>query len=518
MFDIPVPFPLMADAYTISSDDFASEDCKKLSVYNMINRKSPQSAWPDVAQDSRMVMYGVSHYIRSWLQKPVTLEDVYESQLFMNRAHSFGGPLNFPFDMWDSVVHDCKGFLPLEISALKEASTFFPNVPYVQVRNTLPGFGELAAHIEATMLGMVSLATARATFTRHWLNQLREWVRKDLPTDNDEVLYQTAQWLLHDFGMRASSCPEESLLFGLTHLLSFHGTDTFNSAYVSWKLGAKSMSGTSLLASAHRNIQGYVEESDCHDAVHKAGNRCNVNITSNVSDCYNYFLSVVDNMVRLADKYPDSIKVARPDSGNALENILHILRQGRKNLRYIEGNGQKPKSMFEVLQGILDAGFKCTQHGIFGVGGTLRNEATRDAMSSKWALANTNGREVVKFSEEIGKMTVPGPNLVFSTPDGMKAYLPSELKLHGDGNSTVINNEIQLSELVTYYTSNEDGPTYTFNCFEKFCTQQDRCITDFDYWEKFAKANPNYGLNRETLSDGIIKVQDDLHTKYNVGV
>lgn len=46
MFDIRVPFPIMADAYTISSNVFASEECKKFSVYNLINRKSPASAWP----------------------------------------------------------------------------------------------------------------------------------------------------------------------------------------------------------------------------------------------------------------------------------------------------------------------------------------------------------------------------------------------------------------------------------------------------------------------------------------
>jgi nicotinamide phosphoribosyltransferase len=496
----------MADAYTISSNEFASDECKQRSVYNIINRKSPASAWPDVACDSRMVLYGVSHYIRSHLMTPVTKDDVYESQLFMQNSCSFCGPLPFPLEMWDSVVNDYYGFIPIEIKALKEASTFFPFIPSVQVRNTAAGFGELAAHIEATMLGMVSLATARATFTRHFLNQLLEWVRKDLPTDSDEVLYQTAQWLIHDFGMRASSCPEESLLFGLAHLLSFHGTDTFNAAYVARKLGAKPMTGTSIIASAHRNIQGYKQEADCHNAVHKAGNKCNINITSNVSDCYNFFDSVINNLVRLADKYPDSIKVCRPDSGDALKNILHILNQGRKNIRYIEGNGQKPSSMFKILQGILDAGFKCTQHGIFGVGGELRNVCTRDAMSSKWALTCAGDRPVIKVSEEQGKMTIPGPNWVCNTSQGQRVYLESEMEK--------ISYQCTPNMLETYYTADEQGPQYTFNCYEKFSVQQDRCINDFDKWRDFAKANPNYGMNGESLSDEVKKVQKEIKEKY----
>lgn len=500
MFDIKVPFPLMADAYTISSDVFASPECKELSVYNMLNRKSPAQAWPDVAKDSRMVLYGVSHYIRSHLMTPVTQDDVYESMLFMQDRCSFGGPLHFPLEMWNSVVHDYNGYIPVEIKALREGSTFFPYIPPVEVCNTAPGFGELAAHIEATMLGMVSLATARATFTRHWLNQLLEWVRKDTPADSDEVLYKTAQWMIHDFGMRASSVPEESLLFGLAHLLCFHGTDTFNAAYIAKKLGAKPMTGTSILASAHRNVQGYKTEAECHDAMHRAGERYG-GITSNVSDCYNYFESVSKNMVRLADRYPDSTIVARPDSGDALANILHVLKQGRKNLRYIEGNGQKPKSMFAILQGIADAGFKATQHGIFGVGGELRNTCTRDSMSSKWALTCAGERKVVKCSEEIGKRTIPGPNAVVRRPTGMTVHLASETN---------------VNLLETYYSANEYGPSYSHLVNEKFCYQQDRCINDFDSWRDFAASNPTYGMNGSSLSAEIIKVQNEVCQQYNV--
>lgn len=505
MFDIKVPFPLMADAYTISSDAFASPECKQLSVYNMINRKSPQSAWPDVAQDSRMVLYGVSHYIRSHLMTPVTKDDVYESALFMQNRNSFGGALPFPLEMWNSVVHDYKGYLPIEIKALKEASTFFPYVPPVEVYNTAPGFGELAAHIEATMLGMVSLATARATFTRHWLNQLLEWVRKDTPADSDEVLYKTAQWMIHDFGMRASAVPEESLLFGLAHLLSFHGTDTFNAAYVASKLGAKPMTGTSIIASAHRNIQGYKQEGSCHDAVQKVALGYG-GIASNVTDCYNFFESVSSNMVRLADKYPDSTIVCRPDSGDALANILYVLKQGKKNLRYIEGNGQKPKSMFAILQGIADAGYKATQHGIFGVGGELRNACTRDAMSSKWALTATSKRYVVKCSEELGKRTIPGPNFVVRRPTGITTHLISE--------KDVLSNNNNLLE--TYYSANAYGPMYSHLVNEKFSVQQDRCIQDFDSWRDFAKGCPTYGMNGSSLSAEVIKVQEQICTEYGV--
>lgn len=503
-FDISVPFPLQTDTYTVSSNGFASNEARKLSVYNIINRKGPNSSWPELSDDTRMVSYGVGHFIRSFMNHKITQDEVVESQRFMNRANSFGGPLHFPFDLWMNIVEDFNGYLPLEIKALKDGSIFYPNIPYFQVKNTVEGYGELASHIEAVALGMISIATASATMHRHWLNKLKEWVKKDIKTDSDEVIYQTAQFLIHGFGMRSCIVPEQSALLGLSALLSFNGTDNTNSAYLAWKMNCKPYSATSIHALAHRGILSFNKEEDSFKALHKASNKCDVNIASYVSDCYNFQNAVANHLVKLCDKYPNDTFVARPDSGNCIDNILFILNQGKKNLRYIDGNSVNPKSMFETLQAILNAGFKSTLHGIFGVGGWAVNNSQRDSLSSKFAMSNCNGRKVVKFSEEIDKMTVPGPNIVSKHDGNMKVYFDNE----------GINPNWNLLE--TYYTANEDGPSYTFNCFEPFSSLQDRCIKQFDSLSEFAKNNPRYGLNRETLSPSIINIQDELAKEYNV--
>jgi nicotinamide phosphoribosyltransferase len=36
---------------------------------------------------------------------------------------------------------------------------------------------------------------------------------------------------LHDFGFRGCTCPEQSVLGGCAHLLSFEGSDTMSAAY-----------------------------------------------------------------------------------------------------------------------------------------------------------------------------------------------------------------------------------------------------------------------------------------------
>lgn len=47
-----------ADSYTISGNCLVSQEAKIRSVYYMANRYSPMKAWPEVAQDDRMVFWG----------------------------------------------------------------------------------------------------------------------------------------------------------------------------------------------------------------------------------------------------------------------------------------------------------------------------------------------------------------------------------------------------------------------------------------------------------------------------
>jgi nicotinamide phosphoribosyltransferase len=503
MFDVNIPFCLEADAYTISSNAFASEDAKKLSVYNIINRKSPADAWPDVAQDSRLCFYGLSHYIRSNLTKPITQDDIYQSQLFMERFNAFGGSLPFPIEEWDYILRKCNGYLPIEIKGLDEGSTTFPFVPVVQVSSTVAGLGEFACHIEATLLGMVSKASARLTLCRHFLNKIKEWVRNDTKSNDEEILYSVAQFFCHDFGFRASSTKEEALLLGLTNLLVFNSTDTTSAAFLAWKLGCKPNSAVSILASAHRNVLGYPEEFECHNALLKEVDKCNGKIGSFIPDCYNFLDSVSNNLLKLSDKYNNVTIIPRSDSGNAIDNILFVLNQGRKNLRWMDGNSVTPKSCFETCQAIVDAGFKPTLTGGIGMGGYLVNSCTRDSLSTKYSLCSVNGRPVVKLSDDPGKTTFSGPNFVYRDESGAHVELLNEV------------NEGQDSNLLqTYYRCDEQGPSYTHLCYEKFSSVQNRTIADFDSLSEFAKKNPQYGLNRETLSPRIIQIQNETIKKH----
>lgn len=421
------PLTTCADSYTISGNALASQESKDRSVYYMVNRTSPMKAWPEVAKDDRMVFWGLSHYILDNLTRRITDKDVLDTKMFMDQAHSFGGALPYDWRMMKRVVDEYDGYLPLLIEALPEGDVFYPHQPMVQVTALDKGFGELAAHVEACLLGEVSISTARATLTGHLWQYLYD---KALFYKVDPKIVD--DWV-HDFGMRAGF-KDESMCLGLAHLLFFNGTDTFNAAFKAWRDGVTT-AGKSILALAHRIVQGYINESDCYEHAYNADRCC-----SQVADCYNFERAVSRDLVRLAAQRKN-IVIARPDSGDALHNDdfvqncavnegLYVYgpkieglgtKHGTPDLndRYIEptylcsieGNSVKPQLINELLEARYKKGFHPFKWGIVGIGGYLRNNLTRDSLSSKWALnaCGLNNRPVMKFSEEKNKETLPGP-------------------------------------------------------------------------------------------------------------
>lgn len=426
-----IPFILQGDAYTVSSNGFASSAAKVCSIYNYTNRYGAKRGFPDLAKDNRMVFWGLNHFVDNYLSEPITMEDILRSEHFMSNRHSFGGPLHFPKALWLRVLHEYNGFLPITIVGLTEGRTFFQNEPVVVVRSE-EGFGELAAHIEARLVPAVAIGSGVATLCRHWLERMREQVVIDLallgnanPTQ-DEV-DGIARFQIHNFGARACSSAEESVLTGMGHLLSFHGTDNFDAAYCAWEGGAQHPTGTSIHALAHRNVLGYLSEDEAFQAIADS-DEGNVKIVSCVADTYRYN-NAVEAIVELARKDPKTIYVVRPDSGDCFETIKAVYEVCKAkgvnkakngyllpaNVRFIYGDSVKPERQLAVMAQLREHGMLPTQWGIWGVGGYIRNTCTRDTLSSAMKLAQVNqddwridnGRPVVKLSETPSKMSVP---------------------------------------------------------------------------------------------------------------
>lgn len=486
---ITTPLPLNADAYTICSSVFASRKQQEKSVYNAVNRYSPTKAFPLICKDDRMVFFGVSEFVRRYLTKPLTYDDIVESADFMETANSFGGPLPFNKSLLMRVLEEYGGHLPIQIDALPEGSTFFPGEPVMQVTSLGKGFGELAAHIEALLVGMYSIATAKATLCRHWYERIKE-LGNPIP-----------EWGIHDFGMRASIVGDESEILGLAHLLVFNGTDTFNAAYLSRKFGAQRPIGTSILAHAHRTIQGFPTEYEAFMSLKSATDSVIGGIGSYVADCYNWRVAL-QTLAKMAKQYPNNTFVARPDSGDAKQNFIDVVTVARqhglitpdgkaKNLRVIMGDSVNPTSFYEIINVAKTMGVNYFDWGIFGIGGYFRNNCTRDTLSSAYKLSaiGEDNEPVVKLSESVTKRSVPGPNEVRrfrNTKDYTRFPTVDFASNHAENAYT------------TYYSAKPMEA-------ESFQVKRERTMADFDYFA---------GIKPIVLSDKIRKVQNDCYAKY----
>ncbi len=483
---IEVPFPLRSDAYTISGDCLASSQAKQASTYQLVNRRSPDKveSLKDICKTGVMQLYGVTDYIRNQLTHRVTHDEVNKATEFMSTAHSFGGPLKFNPELWHDVVSDYGGYLPIKIEALPEGSPFLANEIPLQVTG-LNGFGEMAAFIEPLILGMVSVATARLTITRHWLERIREYVIADGDMQNPDmsIVDATARFMIHDFGMRASSCAEESEMLGRAHLLVFNGTDTFSAAYQARVLGAKAPVGTSILALAHRIVQGYPTEREAYENLAKQDK-----IGSYVADCYSFQTAIRNHIAELVTQYPENTFVIRSDSGEWLPNLnaIETVRDERgSRVRYLNGDSIKPTTVdetFKYLKHLGHPGNGMTKWGIFGCGGWLRNTPNRDLFSSAFKLSSTSEYSVMKFSDTAAKESTPGPNVL----------------TRGDGPTVHLKGEDVVSAYKTYYDCGEFGE----QCVESFDVTSDRVINDF------------YMEPRDIFSDKVKELKRELRGKY----
>jgi nicotinamide phosphoribosyltransferase len=445
------PRLLIADAYTISSDLFASDKAKEKSIYYITYRRVLEKINPTLygKNDNRIVFTGLSRILDYLFYEPITHEEIDETKRFLaDKKATMEGykEMYFPEHLWRRVVDEFNGRPPLKIRALREGSVCYPNEPIAIIENIPDGFGELAAWFESTLL-KVWASSEMVTQLAHWFEYCKSIVRVVYGNTIDDTQVKfLAGLMLHNFGCRAGMTPQESEWLAADALLVFSGTDTFSGAYQAWKNSGESTGiASSVSALAHRNIQGYENEADCHNALNESAG--NGDIDSHVADCYSFFDTVEGILLPIALKNAEDgnkkVVVGRPDSGDPEEQVLWLCKLAHKHglstveiilkkewrfgtsLKFIEGDGMTFESMKEINQELIEHGFAPFAWGLYGVGGGLRNEMARDNLSAKYALCAI-GKEktpVCKFSETLEKTTLPGTFKVLRSKEALDSCI-----------------------------------------------------------------------------------------------
>lgn len=512
------PRPLWSDAYTINGFLLESKEATEQSTYYGTYRKFPLKHEPEIYEndDNRILFAGLQALCDMLFYAPITHSEIDESVEFLKlrKATATGlADFEFPEALWRRVVDECGGYLPLKIDGIPEGGVTYPGEPCIRATATKVGFGPLVPWFESTLLH-VWAASERLTAARHCLNNAYELIRNVEPSSvtNDQCMF-FARLMVHDFGDRAATCPQESELVARVHNYVFFGTDTFRAAFQNWKNGAGPGYGTSVKALAHRIVQGFEKEFDCYQQMYDTAN--DGEFLSMVGDCYDYWHALENKLIPLAldakAKGNGKVIVARPDSGDSMEMVLGTLKLvhaaglmekvettlgrtmlGSTNLRFIVGNGENFKTVSEIVLACLKEGFVPWRCGVFGIGGHLRNNINRDHMSTKFALCavGTAERPVIKLSEERGKQTLP-----------MVKVLRNELALKSGITVALENEPLGKDSLVNYYNGESETP-FGAGFTDDFGVCETRVIKGFD---EMPKIGGHITGNVDKLVDALTK-------------
>ncbi len=525
------PRLVLGDAYTEGSDGFESKAARDQSIYYVTFRKKLHTINPHIYNDGddRIIFNGLGIILEKLFFKPITHDEIDETKRFLAHAKvTMKGfkKYDFPEAMWRDVVDHFNGRPPISIRAVKEGSVVYPNEPAIEIKSMVKGMGVLAAWFESKLL-QVWATTERLTQDEHVLNRIKEKILQVDPDMSEEMLNFHASNMLTDFGDRAGMTSEESEVLGMVHLYTFGGTDTFSGAYQAWKNSDEAIGiFSSVNALAHRNVQSYENEIDCYDALYNyLGDN---EIGSFVNDCYDAKNSTKTMLLPLALRSKTEgngkVVVCRPDSSTpeytmedqvvaicdmAVENGLYetiTTKTGEWRtgtyFKFLDGDGETFEGMFKIIDRLIKEKYAFYTFGLFGMGGTLRNNLKRDNLSAKYALSSVgiDQTPVVKFSESLGKGTLPGPFKLLRSDAALR-----------NKRTIVFAHELGEDMLVEYFNG--------ANIYKPFGPgQDDNFLTIKAYKEEQMRTMP---LNLESktnhnypASDEIMKVKHRLLHKY----
>ena len=357
----------------------------------------------------KTLFFGLQAFIKEYLLRAITQEDIDEAKEIIE-AHG----LPFNKEGWEYILKEHKGFLPIEISAVKEGILVPIKSPLVQVVNTDAKVPWLTSYLETALLRAVWYPTTVATLSHSVKTIIGEYLEQTSDNVQEQLPFK-----LHDFGARGVSSEESAMLGGMAHLVNFQGTDTLSAIIGARRYYNADMAGFSIPASEHSTMTSWQRDGEVDaykNMIEKFGG--NGKIFAVVSDSYDIYNAVSDIWGKeLKDRVKSSgaTLVIRPDSGDPKEIVLEVMKRvyksfgGYKNskgyivlddcVRIIQGDGVNKKSIKEILQALKEAGFSADNIA-FGMGGGLLQSVGRDdlkfAMKASAIRVDGEWRDVYK--------------------------------------------------------------------------------------------------------------------------
>jgi len=343
--------------------------------------------------EENSVFFGAQALIKEYLiGEVVTIEMIDEAEMIITQH---GEP--FYRELWDIIVEEFSGRLPIEIEAVAEG-TYMPisNVQ-MQIINTDPRFWWLPGFLEPLTLRGVWYPSTVATKSR----KMKAIIARALATTSDVPVMDQIMFKLHDFGARGATSHEAAKLGGMGHLVNFMGSDTIEGIVGARRYYGADMPGFSIPASEHSTITSWGRENEkaaYENMIELFGGEGK--IYACVSDSYNIY-EAIKMWGELKEKIIDKggTLVVRPDSGDPLTvpiDVVELLMEEfgftvnskgfrilPSYIRVIQGDGISEHSLPQLIDNLIRAGLSIDNIA-FGMGGGLLQLVNRDSL--KYAM------------------------------------------------------------------------------------------------------------------------------------
>lgn len=391
----------------------------------------------------------------------------------------------FPRKLFERVVDELNGRIPLCIEALPEG-TFVPKgTPFAQVSNTVEGFGELVSWWEGLFVH---------SFFPSGCATMAYEMRRYLENNN----YRLSK--IHSFGFRGYPSLESAYWGGMAWCLFLPGTDDF---HLKQHLPS-SIKISSINAMAHKVVQQFDREIDAYKYAISAiadRERKEWRMLSMVIDTYDAWQFIEKYMPEVLLFALDSKVhlVLRPDSSDTLEQGLAILKYKTthkiEHLSCIIGDDMNLERVKYFDSELLKAGFNPNDM-TYGIGSGYYNHIDRNFLGFSMKTAFSNNKPRMKFSAS-GKISLPGRvRLAYDENIRMKVYPYNSAKQNDD--DTVPN----LYEIVYFYDSSvpDAKPVIKHAHYEETWNRAQTALHKID----------KYRQEKIVVSDEILKIIEEI--------
>jgi nicotinamide phosphoribosyltransferase len=430
------------------------------------------------AKFDKTVFSGLQYFLKEYLEGVVVTQEMVDEAEALAAAH-FMNPTIFNKQMWQHIVDNCGGKLPVRIKAVPEGTPVPTSNVLMTVENTDPKCFALTNHLE-TLLTQVWHSSTVASLSRQAKTIMLDYLRKT-SDQNESVMFQ-----LHDFGMRGVSSMESAGIGGMGHLINFFGTDTVNAMETArdYYNGDIANIAYSVPATEHSVMTAEGPEGEMN-VVQRVLDAYPVGIVSIVADSYNIenFIDTIGTrfkeqiMSRSHDEIPCKV-VVRPDSlrypGDTpheqmvwIANQLYakfggtINKKGYKvldpHIGMIWGDGIDLDGIKLILEKLEEAGFS-TENAVFGMGGGLLQKINRDTQrfAFKSSAQKRNGQwfDVFKKPLDESKASKKGRLALVKDPSGnFETVLEKGVGMTRD--TDLLETVFENGEVVKEYTFDE---------------------------------------------------------------